>query len=387
MSKFELLPQSRNACRRFVVAFFLSCGSYLHPLPQEARADPFKDVSDKLIGEWRNTDQHFTIIISETGDVFTQGAPLAGSVQRSPVGGGNFEFAGKNLKCNYSIAFLSDGTSDWGLVAEADSGSCPKGGRYVRTAKFDDPSSAKSAPDKPPEVVITTNGAKDAVDPAPVELLGITVVYFNKKDDDGIVTDALNSNNIRFSSRPPVVGRPTNVISCTSDASVDAIKKMAHILVGNGVELRGIAPNVHPGLRNRLTLEHLLEYENFKPLTAEAIDRITDCPPRESLPSKVRITNGCTNTALNIDIRYKDPATNRWFFAYRRNVQPDQEVDFRSEAGMARTTGKYYMFARSIDGTRSWKGYSFYPAQGESETQPYRLVEGSRRKLTCSDQL
>ena len=93
------------------------------------------NIFPQLIGTWRDINNAFTIVIEESGRVYSQDGRLSGSVERSIQGGGNFAFEGTNFRCAYDIVVLSapmEGATSWGLRDDRNFEKCFKTGVFVR---------------------------------------------------------------------------------------------------------------------------------------------------------------------------------------------------------------------------------------------------------------
>jgi hypothetical protein len=123
-----------------------------------------------------------------------------------------------------------------------------------------------------------------APDPVPPEFAGVDILYFPKAADEGLVADAFSAIGIKYREGTPEGFDPSNVVSCTPDVPIEAVRKVAIALINKGVKLRGIAPQTWPGVRMRITVENYWTYVEKPLLTTEDIDNIDRCPNFNSLP-------------------------------------------------------------------------------------------------------
>jgi hypothetical protein len=112
----------------FFAALMLAIG-----LSDEARSQ--QNMFQRLVGQWRDLTTHDTIIITSRGEVFAQGGQISGAV--AALTGNEFAFENQQTRCVFNIAFLADGSTDWGLTFEKTPSSCPKGGLFYKIG--DDP--------------------------------------------------------------------------------------------------------------------------------------------------------------------------------------------------------------------------------------------------------
>ena len=101
------------------------------------------------------------------------------------------------------------------------------------------PLTPQPPPQPPPQPHIEYEG--------PVELKGIDLVYFLRSADQGRVLNAFRGAKIAYRTRKSDEGIPSDIITCTPDVPVNAVKKLAQILIDAGVPIRSISNFVTSG--------------------------------------------------------------------------------------------------------------------------------------------
>jgi hypothetical protein len=351
-----------------------------------------ENIFPKMIGKWRELTSATTVIVESDGKVYSAGSTIYGTVERSVEGGGNFAFENENTRCVYDILFLGPpllGAASWGLRSEKKPGSCFKTGTFVKAADAEKQAAegAQMAPAPPPtQIAKDVAEARQSATPTspyegPEELENINVVYFRRAQDEGKVDDSLAEERVAYTTRSSNFNIPSNVITCTPDVPVAAIKRLAGIMLDADVPIRAILPSIHPEFPKRLTIEsHVGDVSRRAVMDSSDLENITSCNFENK--GRIWIKNSCTEQ-INLTLRYRDK-TGLWRMATGYSFDPD-ESSFLTNDGedVATNDAAFYFYARGktlvwqgkdqntddrsyVIGDRSYR-FRYYPVKKDSE--------------------
>ena len=111
-------------------------------------------------------------------------------------------------------------------------------------------------PTQPPTPVIHPKPPPPVV-PSRVDWSKLDVLYWDRPQDNGVVAKTLKSLNISYRSKPGIYPHGTDIITCTSDVPVEAVRSLALALLDAGVKLRSIGTpaNNPPDWRQKIIIE------------------------------------------------------------------------------------------------------------------------------------
>jgi hypothetical protein len=141
----------------------------------------------------------------------------------------------------------------------------------------------------------------------PPALREVDLVYFERDEDLGLVTRALESSNVNYSTRVSVEPKPSNVVTCTPDVDMRAVKTLVRILIRGGIKILGVRHSIHPQFKNRITVESYVIGNRRPPLVDSDIDSISECDFWHDIPAyKIRFTSDCSDPLYVWVLHYVD---------------------------------------------------------------------------------
>jgi hypothetical protein len=322
-------------------------------------ARAFEDeASQYLVGKWR-TPERFNVIIEKDGQVFSSdGADYMGTLAH--VSGQTFELHTAQLKCEYNIAILAGfSETDWRLIEEKKG--CPAGGVFRREADLNKKQpeiliSSTGSPKLSPEVVAADIAGSQA--PPSHELAKVKFLYFEKSVDGNKVLSVLNNLHVIPSLRPAANTQETNVITCTPDVDISALRKVATSMLDAGVPIRSIAGS-HYGdkLNNLITLEGYPFPSGLPVMTHDDVTALAACPQTidELYPYYIELTNGCEQEAQDFFVRYRSSKDGTEKATYLLAITPNEHRLVLQDNGvvaLTRQNGFFYRVKRSS--TTQW---------------------------------
>ena len=109
-------------------------------------------------------------------------------------------------------------------------------------------------------------------------LQGVAVAYFRRDADGTDVDDTLRGLSIAYSSPASSASDASNTLTCTPDIAVEDIRTVAFALLAHHVALHAIAPDIHDGASNRVTVQSYARFDDLPALTAADLGRLQRCP-------------------------------------------------------------------------------------------------------------
>jgi hypothetical protein len=334
-----------------------------------------ESIFPRMVGKWRELTSASTIIVDPDGKVFSAGSPIFGSAGRSIEGGGNFAFENASTRCVYDVTFLGaplQGATSWGLRSEKILDSCPKAGTFVRVPPETNPPPTAPTGQTPvaSSVAKDVEEAKKTAQPTssymgPRELENINVIYFQKAEDQGKVAKALSEAGVPFSTRDSVMGIPANVITCTADVPVAAVKRLGFMLMDAGITLRAIRPSIHPEFPKRMSIEaYSGNTAHYVPITRAQLSQIETCTYGNDIESHtLRVKNDCSKTQrVKIHVMYANLyASGKWETVEEDDVAHQETRTITDDDGdeIASLDSDFFVHAEGVrsDGrTIDWPG-------------------------------
>ncbi|MGU3464246.1 hypothetical protein ACLBXO_05280 [Methylobacterium sp. C33D] len=382
-----------------------------------------ESMFELLVGNWYDKSTQTNVEISKFGSVssnFSKG--LVGRVKESTKGNSNFGFFAEDRECYYRVTWLGDGSrSNWKLVFDEPKGYCPPGGDYEIAADPEDllkkkkqqadqleaaqkkadeaaqataeavrnaEAQAKAAAEEKARADKRRADAEAKRAKGPSELKNADIVYFEKPSDDGVVSTALSSNNVVFSTRAGENGGVSDTITCTPDVDITALQKLANILIDAGVGIRNISPSVYGSkFINRMTIESYSVPAAVPPLSKYQIENLSSCSQKRNY---ITIENKCS-TPVKVYVRYNRATDGKWSTIYGGVLSPYSKRSLKDDSGYYLTTDSvihyFYGWRTRDDGATGQfmgQGENSFPI-GSGQIKSFIKSNSAIDQLTCDE--
>ncbi|MFK4525739.1 hypothetical protein ABIF90_003720 [Bradyrhizobium japonicum] len=205
----------------------------------------------------------------------------------------------------------------------------------------------------------------------PPSLREIDLVYFDRDEDDGLISRAFERHNINYSTRASSETKPSNVITCTPDVDTRAVRALARILIRAGMKILSVEPSEHPQFKQRITVESYIQDKRRPPITEDDLDSITECYFRHPIVQtyKIKFISDCRYALYIWLLYYVDGdwkmASVGWLHPGRTLLAKDRAVEIESRRN------EFWYFARSA------RGGDMTPASPDKNSVRRRLPDGT----------
>jgi hypothetical protein len=105
----------------------------------------------------------------------------------------------------------------------------------------------------------------------------IDILYWTKIADEGRVINALRFLNVKYRTKEGMFDLETNIIVCTPDVPVAAVKELALALVDAGVSIRSVTTNSDQPGKMKISVESIHSLEEAPVLKRQDIQKMTSC--------------------------------------------------------------------------------------------------------------
>lgn len=95
---------------------------------QAPAADPAGDIElAKLVGRWLRGSDGVRLLVSKTGEVWSDSGKMEGTRQPTTRPDANFAFGDGHYLCTYAVVFVDENRATWTLLDHTDGTPCPSG--------------------------------------------------------------------------------------------------------------------------------------------------------------------------------------------------------------------------------------------------------------------